>query len=150
MKEAIRISIEKMEAGAGGPFGAVIARNNRVLAIGWNKVTSFNDPTAHAEIVAIRNACRALNSFSLEGCTLYVSCEPCPMCLAAVYWAKIDKLYFAATRTDAEAAGFADNYIYQELVLPRHEKSLSMEQIMRDAAIQAFALWDAKEDKILY
>src|SRR5690348_6993442 len=114
MRRAIALSAEKMAAGCGGPFGAIIARGGEVIASGWNQVTSANDPTAHAEIVAIREACRTLDSFSLTGCEIYTSCEPCPMCLGAIYWARLDRVYYANTRADAAAIGFDDARIYQE------------------------------------
>jgi len=108
LREAIRLSLEKMEAGDGGPFGAVVVQNGRIVVRGWNRVTSTNDPTAHAEIVAIRDACANLNTFSLAGCQIYTSCEPCPMCFAAIYWSRLERIYYAATGQDAEAAGFDD------------------------------------------
>ena len=150
MAEAIRLSVEKMQAREGGPFGAVIVRKGDIVARGWNRVTSSNDPTAHAEIVAIREACRVLNSFWLGDCEIYVSCEPCPMCLAAIYWAGIPRLYYAASARDAAGAGFADQYIYRELLSPVGERNLSMEQAMRQEALTAFRLWDKLEDKIEY
>lgn len=150
MREAIRIAREKMEANEGGPFGAVLVKENRIIARGWNRVTSTNDPTAHAEIVAIRSACQVLADFKLDGCVLYVNAEPCPMCLAAAYWAGLDKIYYAATREDAAAIGFADELLYRELVRLPNERQLPMEQLLRAEALPVFALWEAKEDKILY
>ena len=141
---------EHMLAGEGGPFGAVIARNGDIIATGWNQVTSTNDPTAHAEMVAIREATRALSHFSLEGCTVYASCEPCPMCLAACYWARVDRILFAATRHDAAAAGFDDEFIYRELRLPLGERSLTMQQQLAAEGAAVFREWDVKGDKIRY
>jgi guanine deaminase len=148
--EAIRLSVEKMQAREGGPFGAVIVRGGEVVARGWNRVTSVNDPTAHAEIVAIREACRKLDTFWLGDCEIYVNCEPCPMCLAAIYWAGIPRVYYAATVRDAAGAGFADDYIYRELLSPIGERNLDMEQGMRPEALKAFRLWEELEDKIEY
>jgi guanine deaminase len=134
----------------GGPFGAVIVHENRIIAEGWNQVTSINDPTAHAEVMAIRSAASRLSRFSLEGCTLYTSCEPCPMCLAAAYWARLDRLVYAASREDAAAIGFDDALIYHELALPISQRRLPMQQMLRDEATQVFAAWHAKADKIPY
>jgi tRNA(Arg) A34 adenosine deaminase TadA len=150
MAEAIRLSVEKMRAGEGGPFGAVIVRNGEAVARGWNRVTSLNDPTAHAEIVAIREACRVLRTFWLGDCEIYVNCEPCPMCLAAIYWAGIPRVYYAATGQDAAGVGFADEYIYRELLTPMNERNLTMKQIMRQEALEAFHIWAELEDKIEY
>lgn len=150
MAEAIRLSMEKMQQGQGGPFGAVIVKNNQIIARGWNQVTSCNDPTAHAEIVAIRSACKHLNTFQLDGCEMYVNCEPCPMCLAAIYWSRLDRVYFGATRKDAAAIGFDDEHIYDEIGLPFAKKQLSMTQIMRPEALAAFAAWEELEDKVMY
>ena len=150
MTEAITLSKNKMDANEGGPFGAVVVRNGAVIGRGWNRVTSANDPTAHAEIVAIRTACQALANFQLEGCDLYVNCEPCPMCLAAAYWAGIRKIYYAATREDAAAIHFADEHLYREICLPQGQRSMQMEQVMRPEALAVFKLWEQKEDKILY
>jgi len=150
MQEAIRLSIEKMRAGQGGPFGAVVVKDGEIIGRGWNQVTSINDPTAHAEIVAIREAGRRLGTFRLEGCELYASCEPCPMCLSATYWARIGRLYFAASRQDAAAAGFDDERIYREIPLPIPERSLPTAQVLRELALAAFAEWQAKPDKVRY
>jgi len=150
MMEAIRLSVEKMQAGEGGPFGAVIVRGGEVLARGWNRVTSTNDPTAHAELVAIREACRVLQNFWLGDCEIYVSCEPCPMCLAAIYWAGIPKVYYAAVAADAAAVGFADAYIYRELANPPAQRNLDMQQTKRREALAAFQLWEAKLDRLEY
>lgn len=150
MGEAIRLARQMMLEGHGGPFGAVIVKDGVIVSRGYNKVTSTNDPTAHAEIVAIRRACRKLNTFRLEGCQLFSSCEPCPMCLAALYWAGIEKIYYGATRQDAADIDFADNYIYEELRKGRSERSLPMEGFMRGEALQVFADWQQFEGKIVY
>jgi guanine deaminase len=150
IEEAIHLAREKMLAREGGPFGALIVRNGEVLARGWNQVTSRNDPTAHAEIVAIREACRHLSDFRLAGCTLYVSCEPCPMCLAACYWAGIERIIYAADRKDAEQIGFADASIYEEVCLPPAAREMAMEQTQRQTAQALFAEWEKLPDRILY
>ena len=150
MREAIRISIEKMRDGLGGPFGAVVVKENRIIARGWNQVTSANDPTAHAEIVALREACRQLGDFRLPGCELYSSCEPCPMCLGAIYWARVDRLFFAATRQDAAEAGFDDEWLYREIPLPVAQRRLPTRQLLREASLDAFDQWKAKPDRIPY
>lgn len=150
MQKAIEISREKMQAGAGGPFGAVIVKNNQVIASGWNQVTSANDPTAHAEIMAIRNACASVGDFSLKGSTIYTSCEPCPMCLAAIYWARIDKIVYANTRADAAAIQFDDDFLYRELNLPIEDRKIPMQQCMHTEANRVFQEWQQKTDKILY
>ncbi|NTV12665.1 MAG: nucleoside deaminase [Desulfobulbaceae bacterium] len=150
MTEAIRLSVAKMQAGEGGPFGAVVVRRGEIVARGWNQVTSTNDPTAHAEMVAIREACRVLGTFWLGDCEIYSNCEPCPMCLSAIYWAGIPKLYYAATAADAATVGFADAYIYRELLSQPAERNLSMEQGMRGEALAAFKLWEEKADKVEY
>jgi len=150
LREAIRLSIEKMAGNEGGPFGAVIVRNGEIVGRGWNRVTSTNDPTAHAEIVAIRDACSTLKTFSLEGCEIYSSCEPCPMCLAAIYWSRLDRIYYAATCDDAEAAGFDDRNFYRELGKPAGERSIPMEQALRDEACVAFEVWMKKDNRIRY
>ena len=150
MREAIRLSLEKMRAGQGGPFGAIIVRQGEIIARGWNQVTIANDPTAHAEVVAIREACRHLKDFRLTGCELYASCEPCPMCLAAAYWARVDRLFFAAGRRDAAAAGFDDDFLYQEIPRPFTERKLPTIQLLRDEALAAFNEWNQKTDKVRY
>lgn len=149
MKEAIRLSVENVKAG-GGPFGAVIVKDDRVIATGVNRVTLLNDPTAHAEVSAIRAAADKLQTFDLSGCEIYSSCEPCPMCLAAIYWARIDRLYYANTQTDAKAIGFDDSYIYKELALTPQERKLRTETLLRDEALQAFKDWTEKADKVKY
>jgi guanine deaminase len=150
MRAAIRISLSKMRANHGGPFGAVIVRNGRIVGRGWNQVTSMNDPTAHAEMVAIRMACRRLKRFQLDGCELYTSCEPCPMCLAAIYWARIDRVYYANTRRDAARIDFDDALIYREIKLPSTRRKIPMKQMLRDEAHYAFDVWQEKVDKIQY
>ncbi|MEO6182119.1 MAG: nucleoside deaminase [Verrucomicrobiota bacterium] len=150
MQKAIRVSQQMMRAGKGGPFGAVVVRNGKIIATGHNQVTSTNDPTAHAEIVAIRQACKRLGTFELKDCELYTSCEPCPMCLSAIYWARIKKIYFANTRQDAAKIGFDDNFIYEEIPLPLKKRKIVMKQLMRKEALLAFNEWQSKADKILY
>ena len=149
MKRAIGLSIESVNKG-GGPFGCVIVKNEKIISEGSNKVTSSNDPTAHGEIVAIREACRQVNNFSLKGLELYSTCEPCPMCLSAIYWARIDKIYYANTREDARKIDFDDSLIYTELQKNIDERKISMTQMMRDEALKAFELWDKKKDKVKY
>jgi tRNA(Arg) A34 adenosine deaminase TadA len=150
MREAIRISREMMRRNQGGPFGAVIVCRGRIIARGWNQVTSQNDPTAHAEIVAIRRACARLRTFHLPDCEIYTSCEPCPMCLAAIYWARLKKVYYANTRRDAARIEFDDDFIYRELARPISRRRLPMEQLLRREAARVFAEWQAKPDKIRY
>lgn len=145
LSEAIRLSLEAVRNGIGGPFGAVIVKDDEIIGGGCNQVTSTNDPTAHAEIVAIREACQRLGSFHLKGCELYSSCEPCPMCLAAIYWAKIDKVYYALTGRHAAEIGFADDYIAKELSLPISQRQLPMMQIVRPEALMAFKVWAIQE-----
>lgn len=150
MREAIALSIKMMRRGKGGPFGAVVVKGNRIVGRGSNKVTSTNDPTAHAEIVAIRDACKRLNTFQLEDCDLYTSCEPCPMCLSAIYWARIRSVYYGNTRKDAARIAFDDNFIYREVALPIRRRKLGMKQILRDEALAAFIEWEKKADKVRY
>ena len=149
MKRAIELSIESVKNG-GGPFGAVIVKDDKIIAEGSNKVTSTNDPTAHGEIVAIREACKKINDFNLNGCELYSSCEPCPMCLSAIYWARVDKIYYANTRKDAQKIGFDDSLIYSEFKKKIDKRKIPMIQMMRDEALKAFELWDKKADKVKY
>ena len=149
MKRAIELSITSVGNGT-GPFGAVLVKDNQIIAEGFNTVTTNNDPTSHAEIVAIRAACKKLSSFSLEGCDLYTTCEPCPMCLSAIYWARIKKIYYANTRSDAKKIDFSDALIYEELNKNISERKIPMHQMMRDEALKAFELWDKKEDKVKY
>lgn len=150
MQEAIAQALQSLRSGKGGPFGAVIVKAGAIIAQGGNQVTSTNDPTAHAEIVAIRQACAVLQTFQLEGCELYTSCEPCPMCLGAIYWSKIDTVYYASTKADAAQVGFSDRFIYSELNLPINERQLSMIQLMRAEALKAFQKWEEKSDRIDY
>ena len=149
MKRAIELSVENVDKG-GGPFGSVIVKNNKIIAEGANKVTSTNDPTAHGEIVAIREACKKLNNFNLNGSELYSSCEPCPMCLSAIYWARISKIYFANSREDAQKIDFDDSLIYSELQKNINGRKIPMIQMMRNEALRAFELWDKKIDKVKY
>lgn len=150
MRRAIELSVEGMRAGHGGPFGAIVAADGVVLAEGFNRVLSSHDPTAHAEIVAIRAAANKLGRFSLKGCELFTSCEPCPMCLAAAFWARIDRIYFANGRWDAAEIGFDDSFFYDELALPIADRKIPMSQMMSDEAAVAFREWAAKRDKQPY
>ena len=149
MKRAIELSIESVNKG-GGPFGCVIVKDEKIVSEGSNKVTSTNDPTAHGEIVAIREACKKINNFSLTGCELYSTCEPCPMCLSAIYWARIDKIYYANTRKDAQKIDFDDSLIYSEFQKNIDKRKIPMVQMMRNEALKAFELWDKKTDKVKY
>lgn len=149
MRQAIALSIENIDKG-GGPFGAVIVRNGEVVATGVNRVTASHDPTAHAEVSAIRSACSRLGTFSLEGCEIYTSCEPCPMCLSAIYWARIDKIYYANTQDDARAIDFDDSFIYQEIALPKDQRSIPTVQMLRDEAILGFDKWAETDEKTRY
>jgi len=149
MKKAIDLSVESVNKG-GGPFGCVIVKDGKIVSEGSNKVTSTNDPTAHGEIVAIREACKKINDFNLNGCELYSSCEPCPMCLSAIYWARIDKIYYANTRKDAQKIDFDDSLIYSEFKKNINERKIPMIQMMRSEALKAFELWDKKTDKVKY
>lgn len=150
MREAIRISLAKMRGNHGGPFGAVVVRRGKIVGRGWNQVTSTNDPTAHAEVAAIRHACRRLNTFQLDDCELYTSCEPCPMCLAAIYWARCRRVYYGNTRRDAARIDFDDDFIYRELARPIARRKIAMQQLLRDEAQAAFAEWKDKADKLRY
>ncbi|QCR22987.1 nucleoside deaminase [Pontibacter sp. SGAir0037] len=150
MREAIRLSIEKMEAGFGGPFGAVVVRHGEIIARGYNNVTSSNDPTAHAEVDAIRKACKVLNSHQLTDCELYTSCEPCPMCLGAIYWARPKKVYYGNTKADAAHIGFDDHFIYQEIEKDLPERTIPMEQLLHKEALEGFRAWESKLDKADY
>jgi tRNA(Arg) A34 adenosine deaminase TadA len=149
MREAIELSIKNVDTN-GGPFGAVIVKDGEIIARGKNKVTSNNDPTAHAEVNAIREAAAKLGTFDLKGCEIYSSCEPCPMCLGAIYWARLDKLYFANTKKDAKEIDFDDSFIYEELELPVEKRKIPTAQILRDEAIVAFNKWRDKADKAEY
>ena len=150
MREAIKEAEAGMRDGRGGPFGCVIVRHGEVIARGNNRVTSTNDPTAHAEVTAIREACAKLKTFQLDDCQLDTSCEPCPMCLAATYWARIPELYYGNTRADAAAIGFDDDFIYQQIPLPPEKRTLAMRSLLRDEAQGAFLEWQAKPDKVRY
>lgn len=141
MDRAIKLAEEGMKKGDGGPFGAVVVKNDEIIGRGWNRVLQSNDPTAHAEIVAIRSACAHIDSYRLEGCTLYVNCEPCPMCLAAIYWARIERLCFGASRKDAAAIGFDDDHIYGEVCLPVHERKLEITTIASEEALRVMQQW---------
>jgi tRNA(Arg) A34 adenosine deaminase TadA len=150
MREAIERAVNNVRSGRGGPFAAVIVKEGRIIAAGANCVTSTNDPTAHAEVTAIREACRALGTFQLTGCEIYTSCEPCPMCLGAIYWARPERVYFGATAGDAAAAGFDDSFIYEELTRPHAERRIPLEPMMREAALRPFREWAEKSDRIGY
>jgi guanine deaminase len=150
MREAIALSLSNIKTCKGGPFGAVIVKNGEIIARGANNVTSTNDPTAHAEVVAIRKACERLQTFQLTGCEIYASCEPCPMCLGAIYWARLDKLYYANTKTDAAAINFDDKFIYEELEKPLEQRTLFTRQLLRDEALEAFKKWSQTDEKIEY
>ena len=149
MQMAIELSVTNIDEG-GGPFGAVIVKDGRVVATGANRVVPTNDPTAHAEVMAIRNACRELNTFDLSGCTVYASCEPCPMCLSAIYWAGISRICYVNTKRDAAAISFDDSFIYDQLELKYDERSIKCEHFMRSDALRAFKKWEEKEDKSEY
>ena len=149
MREAIRLADESVENG-GGPFGAVIVKDGKIISGTSNSVTIDFDPTAHAEVNAIRAACRALGTFDLSGCTIYTSCEPCPMCLGAIYWAKIDRIYYGNTRKDADHISFSDNFIYKEIDKPKHRRAVPIIPLLRDEAIHTFQHWSIKADKTEY
>ena len=150
LREAIQLAAEHSQRRDGGPFGAIVVREGTILGRGWNQVTSANDPTAHAEVMAIRAACRELSDFRLSGCVLYASCEPCPMCLAASYWARIDRLVYAATREDAAAIGFDDSRFYDELSQPPERRRLHFRQLLRAEAVTIMERWNAMPDKLRY
>lgn len=150
MKEAIALSVANVETGKGGPFGTVVVKDGKIIARAVNQVTASNDPTAHAEIIAIREACRVLNTISLQGCEIYTSCEPCPMCLGAIYWARPDKLFYANTKEDAAAIQFNDQFIYTEIAKPVAERTLFTRQLLRDEALEAFKKWEESPLKIMY
>ncbi len=149
MRKAIELSIENVKNG-GGPFGAVIVKDGEIVATGVNRVTANHDPTAHAEVSAIRAACQKLGTFDLSGCEIYTSCEPCPMCLGAIYWAHLDKIYYGNNKTDAAHIGFDDSFIYDELALERKDRKKVMEELLPDEAIAAFRAWEEKADKVEY
>jgi tRNA(Arg) A34 adenosine deaminase TadA len=150
MREAIRLSIQMMRRNQGGPFGAIVVRGNRIVGRGSNRVTSSNDPTAHAEIAAIRDACRRLKTFQLAECELYTSCEPCPMCLSAIYWARLRRVYYANTRKDAARIQFDDDFIYSEVSRAVSKRRLVMKQLLRREALAAFREWESKPDRVRY
>jgi tRNA(Arg) A34 adenosine deaminase TadA len=150
MMQAIRLATENVTSGRGGPFGAVIVKDGKVIATGANQVTTINDPTAHAEVIALRNACQALGTFKLDGCELYTSCEPCPMCLAATYWARCKAIYYGCTAADAAKAGFDDEFLYEELKKPISERTLPMANLCEQEAWSAFAAWIESTDKVEY
>lgn len=150
MRRAIELAQEGIDKNQGGPFGCVVVKDGRIIGEGCNRVTSTNDPSAHAEIVAMREACRNLNSFQLDGCSIYTSCEPCPMCLGAIYWARPDNVFFAGTREDAAAAGFDDKMIYVELEKPNDERTRPMKNLLRGEAVEVFRNWVEKPDKVEY
>jgi len=150
MQRAIELAQTGMESGAGGPFGAVVVKDNEIIAEGWNKVTSTNDPTAHAEVTAIRNACEKLGSFQLDNCVIYTSCEPCPMCLGAIYWARPLKVYYGCNRQDAADIAFDDQFIYDEIEAPIEQRKIPFLQIGQKEAIAVFKAWAEKDDKTAY
>lgn len=149
MQRAIELAEESVKRG-GGPFGAVIVRNGELVAEGSNCVTIDNDPTAHAEVSAIRNACKSLNTFDLSGCEVYTSCEPCPMCLSAIYWARAERIYYGCSKEDAKEIGFDDSFIYEQIELKPEERSIPSQQVLHSEALSAFRMWDDKEDKTRY
>lgn len=150
MSKAIELSIENVKSGAGGPFAALVVKEGEIIAAGVNQVTAANDPTAHAEIVAIREACRKMSTFQLDGCEIYTTCEPCPMCLGAIYWARPSRVYFANTREDARRIGFDDEFIYDQVAAPVGTRSIPFTPLMREEALAAFRLWQQKIDKKTY
>jgi guanine deaminase len=150
MQRAIDLSLENVRSGGGGPFGALVVKDSTILSSGVNHVTRALDPTAHAEIVAIRGACQAIRDFQLRGCELYTTCEPCPMCVGAIYWARLDKVYYAGTRADAAQAGFDDSLIYDELTHTLEARKIPMISMMRDQALEAFRAWERSPAKIQY
>ncbi len=150
MEAAIAQSMAGVQAAAGGPFGCVVVKEGEIIARGYNQVTSLNDPTAHAEIVAIREACKKLGTFQLTGCEIYTSCEPCPMCVGAIYWARPDRIFYANTKSDAAEAGFDDQFIETEFLVPPAERKIPMVQMMRDEALRAFEAWKVKKGRIDY
>ena len=150
MREAIRLSVEKMQAGHGGPFGCVIVKDSHIIARGFNQVTSTHDPTCHAEVDAIRKACAALGTFQLDGCDLYTSCEPCPMCLGAIYWARPRRVFYGNTKADAAAIGFDDQFIYDEIEKPLSDRQVPMTELLRDEAAAGFRAWERHEQKTVY
>jgi tRNA(Arg) A34 adenosine deaminase TadA len=150
MREAILLSKENMDSNKGGPFGAVVVKNGKIIGRGANNVTSINDPTAHAEVMAIRDACKNIGDFNLKGCEIYSSCEPCPMCLSAIYWSRIEKIYYANTQDDAAAINFDDAFLYRQVALPKEERSIPIISLLRNEALPVFKEWETKEDKTPY
>ncbi|NNC69740.1 MAG: nucleoside deaminase [Flavobacteriaceae bacterium] len=150
MSEAVKEALKGMHADEGGPFGCIVVKDGEIVGRGHNKVTSMNDPTAHAEVVAIRQACKKLETFQLDECIIYTSCEPCPMCLGAIYWARPKKVYFGSNQQDAASVGFDDQFIYTEISLPFEKRSIPFEQCARDLALEPFEQWEKKENKIEY
>ncbi len=150
MQEAISLSRKHMELGHGGPFGCVVVKDGVIVGRGWNKVCSTNDPTAHAEVTAIREACQNLNTYQLSGCVIYTSCEPCPMCMGAIYWSRPDRVYYANTKEDAALYGFDDSFIYEELKLPATARRIPLIAMEKASALEVFRLWNQKEDKEIY
>ncbi|MFI5148248.1 MAG: nucleoside deaminase [Bacteroidia bacterium] len=150
MAEAIRLAVSNVESNKGGPFGAVVVKNGKIIARGYNQVTALNDPTAHAEVVAIREACKVLNSFQLDECDIYTSCEPCPMCLGAIYWARPAKVFYACTKKDAAEIAFDDDFIYSEIAKPLDQRSMKFIQLMRTEGLKAFDAWEKMEGKTEY
>jgi tRNA(Arg) A34 adenosine deaminase TadA len=150
MRRAIALAEQNVASSGGGPFGAVIVHDGRIIGEGTNQVTGTHDPTAHAEMVAIRAACTQLGTYSLAGCEIFASCEPCPMCLSAIYWARIERIFFGNTKTDAAAIGFDDNHIYREIPLPISERAIPTERLLADEAITAFRAWETADNKIEY
>jgi guanine deaminase len=150
LQQAIDLAVENAKSGQGGPYGAIVVKDNQVITASGNRVTSTIDPTAHAEVMAIRLACQKLHDFQLRGCILYSSCEPCPMCLGAIYWARLERVYFACSRHDAAAANFDDSFIYDEISVLPHERSIAMLHLNLPNAMQPFNIWAEKSDKVLY
>jgi len=150
LRHAIRIAADNVESGDGGPFGAVVAKNGQVIATGVNRVTATNDPTAHAEVMAVREACRILGDFRLAGCEIYCSSEPCPMCMGAIYWTRLDRIYYAASRFDAAAVGFDDQFIYDELAVDPASRGIPARRLLADEGLTPFEFWTAKQDRVDY
>lgn len=150
MQQAIALATENVRSGRGGPFGAVIVREGRVIATGVNEVTASNDPTAHAEVVAIRSACKALDDFKLEGCDVYTSCEPCPMCLAALYWSRCRAIYYGNSAAEAARVGFDDSFLYDEVKKPLDQRSIPIRRMLADEAWESFAVWESSPNKVEY
>ena len=150
MARAIALAVENVRSGRGGPFGALVVKDRRIVGEGVNRVTSSNDPTAHAEVVAIRAACESLGTFQLDGCDLYTTCEPCPMCLGAIYWARPTRVYFASTAADAAAAGFDDAFIYEQIARPLADRTIPFLEMMREESLECFRVWREKRDRVEY